>query len=77
MIHSSPRLLRICSKITVPILPYHETRTYLRELQIDDTSLIDGGFDGITFAILGEFHAAAVGVEVLHVFGEGVVGEVV
>ena len=77
VIHAAPRLLRVGAEIRVPVFPDHEARRHLRELEIHDLGLVDGGFDGVAFAVFAQFHAAVLGVEVLLVFGEGEVREVV
>lgn len=77
MKHPAPRILGIGTKVTRPILSDHESGRYLRKLQVDDAGLVDIGFDRVAFPVLAELHAAAIRVEVLHVFGKLVVGEVV
>ena len=77
MEHPAPRILRIGTKVTRPILPDYKSRRCLRELQVHDAGLVDIGFDGVAFPVLAELHAAAVGMKVLHIFGKLYVGEVV
>lgn len=77
MIHLAPRILGIGAKIRRPVLATHHRRRVLVELEIDDRLRVDGRFDAVGFAVLGQGHADVVGVEVVAVGGEGEVLEVV
>lgn len=76
MIHPTPRLLRIFTKSTRPILAHHVPRRNLRELQVDNALLVHGGLDGITLSILADIHRAIFRLESMVVGGEVEVGEV-
>ena len=77
VLHAAPRLLRVGTKVGGAILARRETRRGLRESDVDDTALVHTALDLVRLTVLGDFHGALLGSEVLLVVGEGEVVEVV
>jgi len=66
----APILLRIGAEVAGPVLPDHNARTCLRELQIDDVFRICTRFDSVALSILADGEGTAVGREVVLIVGE-------
>lgn len=75
--HAAPWLLLVCAEERPTILAHDKSRCCLCPFHVHDRLLVRVRLDVIGLAVFTEIHSAAVGLEVLLVLGEGVVGEVV
>ena len=77
MIHLPPRILRIGAKVARAILAHDESRRRLREFQIHNPLLIESRLDRIALPILADLHRAPIRLEVMLVFREREIRDVV
>lgn len=77
VLHSTPRVRGIGTKVASTVLSGRETRRSLRESDIDNTALVHAALDMVALSILGDLHGALLGAELVLVVGEGEVVEVV
>lgn len=77
VVHLPPRMRRIFPKRARSVLAHHEAGCHLGELQIHLCVLVRRRLDVVGLAILADIHRTSIGLEVLVVFGEAEVVQVV
>lgn len=77
VLHPTPRVRGISTKVASTVLASRETGRNLCESDIDNTALVHAALDVVRLSILGDLHGALLGAELVLVVGEGEVVEIV